>query len=119
MDIDNNTLGSNVHCKDIIIADNEKNAKMREFIKFIQQKTVSLNSIKKKFSEYKSILNDYIIYLRGIDKFTNYVGQPIYEDFKKKLKLDDSLFPVYNSANGDCLYNSISIILFSKEDLYY
>jgi len=55
--------------------------------------------------------------MRGIDKFTNYVGQPIYEDFKKKLKLDDSLFPVYNSANDD-VYTILYLSYYFQKKTY-
>lgn len=71
------------------------------------------------FAENDIIIKNLINQLRSIKTYMEYSSQKIYENFKQRLNLNDDFFPVESSADGNCLYNSISLILFEHENYFF
>jgi hypothetical protein len=118
--MDNDQMETNENQpKQTLIENREKICQFKNLLTYIEQKSISFNNVKKKFFEMKNTLDEFVLFLRNIHKFTEFKGQEIYDEFKKILNLNEDLYPVYNSSNGNCLYNSISILLFGNEDFFF
>ena len=86
---------------------------------FIQKNSNSIELIKEIFKKHDFFFRKLIDILRKIYPTSDYVGQNYYAKYKKQLQLPDELFPIFNTGNGNCLYNSISLILFGEEKYFF
>ncbi len=94
----------------------------KEFLPFIQQENISISLVKKKFLDYRDLLNRLTEELRSIEPNTVYSGQEIisrYVYFKKRLQLDDHLNAVFSTGDGSCFYNSLAHIILGDEEFYF
>ena len=117
MAIDNNDHLTKLD-DDKIFQNKEKLMAIKKLVKIVEHSTVSFNFIKKSFNESKQILNEFFQKIRNLS-LIKYSNQDINEPNRKKLQLSDDYYPIDSTGNGNCLYNSISILLFGNEELYY
>lgn len=86
---------------------------------FTKIQSNSFENIKKCILEMKDLFKKIIIELREIKTYVPYSNQKVYEIFKQKLGLEDNLFPIHSKEDGNCLYNSLALLLFSDESFYF
>lgn len=60
-----------------------------------------------------------INHIRKHKDLCEYRGQKIYSNYKKSLSLEKNLFPIISKGDGNCLYNSISQIIYFTETNFF
>ncbi len=93
-----------------------------DVLQFIEKNHSSFELIKNKFIENKNMFQILSQEIRNIEPNMLFTNQEISEDYRLKksdLKLDDHLYAVYSTGDGNCLYNSFSTIFFGNESFYF
>ena len=88
---------------------------------FVEQASKTVEPIKailEIFNNNKSFFEKMVKKLNKMPVNTHYSGEDFYKCHKESLKLDNHMYPIHNQPNGNCLYNSFSIILFKHQNFY-
>ena len=88
---------------------------------FVEQasRTVEpIRAILKIFSDNKSFFEKMVEKLNKMPVNTHYSGEDFYKCHKESLKLENHMYPIHNQPNGNCLFNSFSIMLFKHQNYY-
>lgn len=104
---------------DDLITNQEINFLETIILPSIQEKNISFNALVEIFQSNGLFFENLIKKLQKIEINSVYTGQNYYADFKEALKLEDHMFPIHNKPDGNCLYNSLSLILFGNEEFYF
>jgi hypothetical protein len=86
----------------------------KDFILHIQDQ--SFEVIRSNFVIQRSVFTKLVKALRNIENYWRFNGtDTVYDKYNYILGIEDHFYPVYCSGDGNCLYNSISKILFGNE----
>ena len=86
----------------------------KDFILHIQEQ--SFEVIRSNFVIQRSVFTKLVKALRNIENYWRFNGtDTVYDNYNFILGIEDHFFPVYCTGDGNCLYNSISKILFGNE----
>ncbi|CAF1132865.1 unnamed protein product, partial [Brachionus calyciflorus] len=72
--------------------------------------------IRCEYFKFYNEFNKLIDSLRNITINDTYNNQDYYEQYKRELKLDSQFYPIISKPDGNCLYNSLSLLLFKNEE---
>jgi len=80
----------------------------------------SFSEIRKSFEQNRSVIEKYIDFIRQITEYTIYTDQEVDSQFDPVINenmylRDDNFVIVKTTADGNCFYNSLSVILFGNE----
>ena len=78
------------------------------------------NIISKIFTEHRFILNESVNYIRGLTQLSYTNIHSIYEEYEGAFKNQSfRLIPVNSNADGNCLYNTFSLLFFNNQKYYF
>lgn len=97
----------------------ESTIRFLEYFFFSSIQNKKFEQICSNLKAYKQNFQKIIKELRNKNEYPLYKDQTIENYFKRRLALDEDFFPIYSTGNGSCLYNSISILIFNDESLYF
>ena len=93
-----------------------------DFCLAIETENITFEVVKNLFLCNKELFSKIISEIRLIEPITLYSGQPISkmeEHLKMSLQLNENLFAINSTADGSCLYHTISLIIFGNENLSF
>ena len=90
-----------------------------ESLKIIFNKISNQNNfefVRNVFSDNRNLLNKSVKYLRSLSQYSYGNLHPIFEEYTH---LSDILVPVNSVANGNCLYNTFSLLFFNNQTYFF